>query len=245
MKKTLLPLLLMAGVILSVPALGQNDVYTVSSGEMIFSWSDATFTQDFMTQYQGAEVVDNPVRFTVFLHFGQYLHIDFSDRVGIYTGLGVRNVGMITNETLPTQITGSTELEDYKIVRRQYMLGLPLALKLGSFSKDFYFFGGGEIEWAFVFKQKYWNSFERSGEKMKYVDWFGSQTPSLIPSVFGGVQLPGGLNVKFKYYLTDFLDNTYNLNKNNTGTFNVGDLTRYESTPLMYVSVCYQIRFDK
>ena len=248
MKKLTLSLLALTTLVLSQTTFAQSKVYTVSSGEMIFSWSDAQFKESFMNQYQDAQVIEDPVRFTMFLHFGQYLHVDFNNNIGFFTGLGLRNVGMITNEKLPELISDNTATQNYKLIRRQYMLGIPLALKIGGFQKGFYFFGGGEIEWAFVFKQKYWNSFDRDGDKTKSVTWFGSQTPALIPSVMAGVQFPGGLNVRFKYYLTDFLNNSYGgyLNPSSGTSYNVSDLTRYKSTQLMYVSVCYQIplKFD-
>ena len=71
------------------------------------------------------------------------------------------------------------------------MLGVPLAIKLGSFKNHFYFFGGGEYEMAFHLKEKYWtDSFDRSGPKTKSTEWFSSQTPTFLPSLFAGVQFP-------------------------------------------------------
>jgi len=224
----------------------QSDVYTVTGGEMIFSQSQASLSQDFLDTYGGASIQGQNVRFTIFFHIGQYLHVDFSDNVGIFTGLGIRNVGMITHETLPNLGGGNPGdgYTNYNIVKRQYTLGLPLALKIGSFDKHFYVFGGGEIEWAFNYKQKYWTdqNFDRSGEKVKFNDWFADQTPDFLPSVFGGVQFPGGMNLRFKYYLTDFLNNSFGKGTNNSATsvYNVGDLSRYESSQLFYVSLCFQ-----
>jgi hypothetical protein len=153
---------------------------------------------------------------------------------------------MITDETLPTNVyTPGVEIqyENYNIIRRQYMLGVPLAIKLGSFKNHIYFFGGGEYEMAFHLKEKYWTaSFDRSGPKTKSMEWFSSQTPTFLPSLFAGVQFPGGINLKFKYYLTDFLNNNYKVSSNSTdgSSFSLSDLTRYESSELFYFSVCWQ-----
>jgi hypothetical protein len=222
-------------------------VYPVTSGELIFSQSQATFTQAFLTQYPGASLANNNVRFTAFLHIGQYIHCDFTDNIGFYSGLAIRNVGMITDETLPQTVSetggASVPYANYNVIRRQYMLGVPLAIKLGSFKNHLFFFAGGEYEVAFHLKEKYWtDSFDRSGPKTKSTEWFSNQTPTFMPSVFAGIQFPGGVNLKFKYYLTDFLNNDYKIgsNSNEGSVFNLSDQTRYESSQVFYFSLCWQ-----
>jgi hypothetical protein len=221
-------------------------IYPVSSGEIIFSQSNSSFTQDFMDQYPGARLAADNVRFTVFFHFGQYIHYDFNDKAGIYSGLGIRNVGMITDETLPQTVTligAQVPYQDHKIIRRQYMLGVPLAIKFGSFSNHFYFFGGGEYELAFVMKEKYWSDgFSRDGSKTKDVTWFSNQTPTFFPSLFAGVQFPGGFNLRFKYYMKDFLDTSYKAGGNalEGAGFDLSDLSRYQKSQVFYFSLCWQ-----
>ena len=65
----------------------------------------------------------------------------------------------------------------------------------------------------------------------------------LLPSVFGGIQLPGGINIKIRYYLTDFLNSDYH-SQGNTNAFNVSDLTRYKTTRLYYISLSWQFNSD-
>ena len=244
MKKTL-PLILLAFVALNLQ-LNAQKLYTVTTGEIIFSQSQSSFTQSFINQYPDTRLAADNVRFTVFFHLGQYLHYDVSDHLGFYTGLGIRNVGMITDETLPQTVSTSgsdVQYQDHKIIRRQYMLGLPLALKLGAFDNHIYFFGGGEIEMAFHFKEKYWTgSFERSSSKTKNTKWFANQTPTFLPSVFAGVQFPAGLNIRFKYYLENFLNSDYKLSSNTQegSSFSLSDLSRYQESQIWYVSVCWQ-----
>jgi hypothetical protein len=228
-----------------VPLMAQH-VYPVTSGEIIFSQSNTTFTQAFLDQYPGAGLSGNNVRFTAFFHLGQYIHCDFTDKFGFFSGLGIRNVGMITDESLPQTVSttgGTVPYSDYNVIRRQYMLGVPLAIKVGSFKNHLYFFAGGEYEMAFHLKEKYWtDSFDRSGSKTKSMQWFSSQTPTFLPSVFAGVQFPRGVNLKFKYYLTDFLNSDYKVSSNSTdgSSFSISDLTRYESSQLFYFSLCWQ-----
>ncbi len=218
----------------SVSIFSQTHIYTVSSGELLFQWSDVSFTDDYMQQHPNDELVGNPLRFTMFLHLGQYVHIDFNNNFGILSGLALRNVGFISDERLDFNDDGN--IQDFKIIRRSYTLGLPLAIKLGSFKNHTYLFGGGEYELAFAYKEKYWNSHNRSGSKSpKFTQWFGSQTPTFIPSVFAGVQFPGGVNIKFKYYLENFINNKYT-NPNNR----ISDLTRYKNVNVMYISLSWQ-----
>jgi hypothetical protein len=245
MRKSLYVLTLFCLGLATLPAKAQK-LYTQTSGELIFSNSQASFTKAFTDKYSGASLASNNVRFTMFFHIGQYVHYDFTNNVGVFSGLAIRNVGMITDETLPQQVaTGNGEVpyEQYKIIRRQYTLGLPLALKIGAFDKHLYFFGGGEYELAFHFKEKYWTgTFDRSGSKTKDTEWFSSQTPTFLPSVFGGVQFPYGLNLKFKYYLTDFLNADYKGNGNAVAgaTFDVSDQSRYQESNMFYFSLCWQ-----
>jgi hypothetical protein len=240
--------LLFFGLGLLYSPLQAQKVYTLTSGEIIFSQSQASFTKAFTDSYSGASLSGNNVRFTMFFHVGQYLHYDVSKNFGLFSGLVIRNIGMITDETLPQTValTGSSvppSYKQYKIIRRQYTLGLPLAFKIGDFDKHLYFFAGGEYEMAFHFKEKYWTgNYERSGSKTKKTEWFSNQTPTFLPSVFGGFQFPGGVNVKFRYYLTDFLDSNYKGNGNalEGAIFDVSDQSRYQESQLFYVSLCWQ-----
>lgn len=238
--------ILISLMLTGIPAMGQK-IYPVTSGEMIFSQSTTSFTQEFTNQYPDARVAADNVRFTVFFHLGQYIHYDVNDKFGLFSGLAIRNVGMITDEVLPQTVSisggASVPYEDYKIVRRQYMLGIPLAFKVGSFDKHFYIYGGGEYELAFHFKEKYWTgSFDRDDSKTKANEWFGNQTPTFIPSLFAGIQLPYGLNLRFKYYMTDFLNSGYKISSNTQegSSYDISDLSRYAESQIFYFSLCWQ-----
>lgn len=188
-----------------------QDVYTITAGELLFQSGSIEHSSDAM---------NTNMRFTLWFHLGEYVHLDIGNNVGFYTGLGIRNVGFITEEN------------DVKTKYRSYMLGAPLALKLGSFKNNFFVFGGAEYEWMFHFKQKTFVD----DQKIKYSDWFSNRTPSFIPSVFAGIQFPYGLNVKFKYYLNDFLNHDYQ------GSGDYSDYTGFEKTQVWYISVSFQIK---
>lgn len=233
--KFLFAMLIIAG---SFQLNAQTNVYTVTSGELIFSWADLSFNEAHMAANPDDQQVGNPLRFTAWFHLGQYIHMDFNNKIGIYTGLAFRNVGLISDEKL--DVNGI--VSDYKIIRRTYNLGLPLALKVGAFDNHIYFFGGGEIEMGYAYKEKFWKANTRSGAKTKYIEWFGNQSELFLPSVFAGVQMPGGVNVKFKYYLKDFLKNDYVRSDPNE---KVSDLSRYETSQIMYVSLSWQFNTGK
>ncbi|TRX70736.1 outer membrane beta-barrel protein [Carboxylicivirga sp. M1479] len=212
--------LLVALVLFSLSKVyAQTDVYTVTSGELIFSWADVEQQVPFPGEMQD---ISSNLRFTAFFHVGQYVHMDFGDAVGLYSGLAIRNIGFITEDD-------ALDLEKEK--HRSYTLGLPLAIKLGSFRNHFYVFGGAEYELLFHYKYKYWID----GDKHKTSEWFSDRTNRFVPSVFAGIQLPRGLNVKFKYYLDDFLNTDYKKGDNPRN-----DYSRYGKTQMFYVSLSWQ-----
>jgi hypothetical protein len=218
-------------------------VYDVTTWEFIFSLSDVSLTDEFSAQYPNAEITKSNVRFTPFFNVGEYWNFDFGDHIGFYSGFGIKNIGLITDERLP-DLVGSDLLVDYKIVRRLYTGGIPLAFKIGSFKENLYFFAGGEYEFAIHYKEKYWSDTQsRSGSKTKYREWFGKQTPLTMPSLFAGVQLPGGFNIKFKYYLDNFLNNDYVKGNNNVAgqPYDISDLTRYKQSSVYYISISWQL----
>lgn len=233
MKRLTLPALL--GLILFTCNLSGQKIYPISSGEIIFSNGTIEFTDEFMQENPYAQAAKVPVRFTVFFHYTQFWHFDLTENFGFFTGLGIRNIGIISDERLSfNNPTNENAYEDYKIIRRLYTGGIPLSIKIGSFKDNLYLFAGGEYEFAIHYKEKYWNANTRSGSKSKYKEWFGSQTPAFLPSVFVGAQFPGGFNLKFKYYMNNFLNNNYK-NKNQ-----ISNLERYKTSQVWYISLSWQ-----
>jgi len=229
--------------LLIIPTKAQK-IYSEIGGEFIFSFSDPQFSSAFKLQYTNAEVTKSDMRFTCFFHLDEYWHMDFTNNLGLYTGIGIRNVGLISDEKLP-DFVGSNQTIDYKIIRRLYTLGVPIAFKLGSFKDNFYFYMGGEYECAIQYKEKYWTDTQsRSGSKTKKYQWFGNQTPHFLPSVFAGIQMPHGLNLRFRYYLIDFLNPDYKTGNNDRAgaTYNIDDLSRYAKSQVFYISLCWQFR---
>ena len=193
--------------LLSLGKAWSQKIYSTSSGEMIFSWADV--------EYQNDDVPVN-LRFTMFFHWGQYWHADFTNNLGFYSGIAIRNVGFITDPS------------DY---------GVPLALKVGAFKENFYLFGGGEYELLFHYKQKLFVD----GDKKKFTEFFSDRTKRFVPSLFAGIQFPKGINLKFKYYMDDFLNEDFIGN-------DFGDLVDYSNygqTRVYYISLSFNFKTSK
>jgi hypothetical protein len=143
------------------------------------------------------KVYENPSirmvpRFSAFFHTGEQAHFQFSKNMGFYTGLGVRNVGMVNriNDTITLK-------------QRAYTLGIPAAIKIGNMAKRAYLALGGEIELFFHFKQKSW--IDGRDNKVKFREWFSNRTELINPSVFAEVNFGDGSFIKLRYYPMNWL----------------------------------------
>lgn len=229
MKRYLL-ILTLALVFISIEAQNRRIYYSTGS-EVIFSGANVDFN--------GTDVNTN-MRFTLFFHTQQLINFNLSDNIGLYTGLAIRNVGLIMedlyqNVGYDVDNTNPDYNKNTKIKHRSYSLGFPLAIKVGSFDKNFFFYAGGEYEWMFAYKQKKFID----GEKYKFTQWNSDRVNTWSPSLFAGVQLPYGFNLKFKYYLKDFLNQDF------TGQ-DFGqdvDYSQFESSNIWYFSVSYMINW--
>jgi len=206
-------------------------VYMSTGGEIILSGADVNFN--------GTDV-NNNMRFTIFFHLQQQVNFDLTNNIGLYTGLAIRNVGLIMEDYF--QNVGydvDQSHQDYnkntKVKHRSYALGFPIAIKLGSFEDNFFAYGGAEYEWMFHYKQKKF----LDGAKYRFKEWTSDRVNPWIPSWFVGLQFPGGFNVKFKYYMDDFLNQDF-----------VGqdfgedvDYSQFESTGIWYISICSMIKW--
>jgi hypothetical protein len=187
MKKIFI-LLLIAGLIIPLGIQAQQKTKTYFSGgtEFIFGFASIDNKGD-----DGGNVM----RFTGWFHLQGNLNIDLHRSFGLFAGLGIRNVGFIYND----RETG------LKKKYRTYNVGIPLGFKLGAMNHTL-FFAGYEIEFPTNYKEKTFNN-ERKDDKFNI--WFTSRVPALYNTLFVGVQLPYGIGIKFKYYLTNFFNQSY------------------------------------
>ncbi len=158
--------------------------YTANSGEIIFGFSEVDVNG--VSQETG-------LRFSLFFHYGKQWHFDFNDNIGMYTGMDIRNIGFKVKHADTTDIY------------RSYALGVPLAMKLGSFDNHFFLYGGGEYELFFHYKHKR----KTGSDKDKHSSWMSNRVNTFMPSLFFGIQFPKGINLKFTYYLDNFLNQDF------------------------------------
>jgi len=157
-------------------------IYTTSGGELIFSTA---------TDVEGA------LRFSPLFNIQNFLNYDLSHAFGLFSGWSLRNIGFIYE--VPDEIVDDVNLEIRKKFRT-YNIGIPVGFKLGDLN-DLFLYGGYELEIPFHYKEK---TFVNGDKNRKKSDWFSGKISPFQHSILLGVQLPHGMNIKFKYYFTDF-----------------------------------------
>jgi hypothetical protein len=151
-------------------------------------------------------------RFSLFLHLGEQFHYNFSQSAGFYTGISLRNTGMINrlNDTI-------------RIKQRVYSLGIPLAFKLGNMGKRIYVAAGAELELFFHFKQRSYLGTGRGRKQDQVIrEWLSSRHELFNPAVFMEFNFGKGSYIRLKYYLNPFLVSSrqnYTLNNGFEYTF--------------------------
>jgi len=160
--------------------------YSSTSLEMIFSFADIDVDS------VNASTV---LRWAPVLNIQFIYNFDMNKNLGFFTGIDMRNLGFIWK---------NDKGEKWK--HRVYTLGLPVGIKLGNLKSGMFVYAGYQIEYAFNYKEKY---FLNGSKKTKDVYWFTNRVNVWQSSVLLGLNFPGGANLKFKYYLTDLLDNEY------------------------------------
>jgi hypothetical protein len=211
----------------------EKRIYHSSGGEIILSGADMG--------YNGTNV-NNNMRFTLFFHTQQLINFDLTDNIGLYTGLAIRNVGLIMedlyqNVGYDVDNTDPNYNKNTTIKHRSYSLGFPLAVKVGSFSKNYFFYAGGEYEWMFAYKQKKFID----GAKYKFTEWNSDRVTTWNPSLFAGVQFPYGFNLKFKYYLKDFLNKDFSGQDFGQDV----DYSQFESSSIWYISLSFFVNLKQ
>jgi len=199
---------------ISFKTFGQTNIYTTSGIEILFSFANI--------QQDGNET-GSILRFAPVLNSQTFVNFDVAENAGFFIGAGVRNVGFIYDQD-----------SDTRKKFRTYNLGIPVGMKLGDLER---FFGyiGYELEIPFHYKEKTFIS-ER---KEKFTVWFSNRVPTVNHSLLVGVQFPYGLNLKFKYYFTEFFNRDFEELDPQTGTRS----KPYENLEVnvMYISVAFNL----
>jgi len=185
-KAILITMVLLIALLNEGMAQTKTNRYFTSGTEFVFSWASI--------DNNGTEG-GNVMRFTGWFHYQGHFHFDLNQSFGFITGLALRNIGFIYNN----QETG------LKKKYRTYNVGIPIGIKVGSMGRA-HLYAGYEIEFPTNYKEKTFNN-ERKDDKFNV--WFSKRTPALYNTLFVGVQFKYGINLKFKYYLDNFFNQSY------------------------------------
>lgn len=150
----------------------------------------------FASMKNNGEHLRNIPRFTMFLNIGSNFNKDFSRNFGVFTGINLKNIGLISKPT-----------DSLKLKQRVYTLGVPLGIKVGDLSSgSLFFFAGGEIDMAINYKEK---QFVNGDKVHKFNEWFSDRTPLLMPSLFAGFRFNPGFGLKVQYYPQNFFNKDF------------------------------------
>lgn len=128
-------------------------------------------------------------RFTYFFNFGVEVSPRKAKHLIPYTGLNIKNLGLITRA------------DSVKTKYRIYTLGLPLGLRL-RVGHETYLKAGVDFNWAFNYKEK---TFINDKKKTKFNEFMSERTPSLFAGMFAGLEVN-----KMKITATCYPSNFFN-----------------------------------
>ncbi len=217
--KNLIPVFALC-TLFTVSVSGQSKSYWSSGGEMLFSFANIT---------DNGVDESSTLRWAPVINLQGTYNYDLNQKVGIFSGIGVRNVGYIYENYQERTEEGHY----YKKKFRSYNIGVPVGIKFGNLNKTF-FYGGYEVELPFVYKEK---TFDQGDKIDKLTGWFSNRMELFQHGVVAGVQFPYGFNVRFKYYISQFH------NQNYTQSDGVKPYAGLESH-IMYFSVGYNLSWD-
>ena len=176
----------------------ENDVAgaikTKTKNKAYFVFEETWNFQYGMIQDNTGHKANSIVRFAPIGNMSLQLNKDFGNAVGIYTGLGTKNLGFITkNDT-----TGE------RVKSRAYCLSVPVGLKFGNMKKEKYFYLQGEFLWQFDYKEKVFSD----GQKTKRKNFYSPGINAINWSTTAGFNYKG-LTFGVEYTLTNFFSSNY------------------------------------
>lgn len=184
--------------------------YHHRSKKVYMSWGGDGPLLSFGDIKYAGEHVRNIPRFTFFFNVGHNFNYDFGKHFGMFSGINIKNIGLITKDN------------DVKLKRRVYTLGVPVGFKIGDVRRgSFFFFAGGSYDLAFNYKEK---QFINGDKKHKFNEWFSDRTPLLMPSLFAGLRMAPGFGLKVQYYPNNFFNQDFKETVNGVVTYPYRDV---------------------
>ncbi|ANQ50650.1 outer membrane beta-barrel protein [Flammeovirga sp. MY04] len=202
LRKLLLPLIGVA--LLSFSSFGQEkktDFYFSGGMEIIFSGMTAN-------KINNQEYGNDVIRFAPVFNGQTYFNMDLGNHFGLFAGVSIKNLGFIFD--VPDEYKADASSGTVRKKMRSYNVGVPVGIKVGNLN-GFFLYGGYEIEQPIHYKEK---TFVGGNKTNKFSMWFTDRVTTQ-QSVMLGVQFTEGLNLKFKYYLDPFFNESWGSDKEN------------------------------
>ncbi len=187
-------------IFFTISGVSQTETYFTSGGEMIFSFANID---------DNGSSESSIMRWAPCFNVQSMVNADLNKHFGLFSGLAVRNVGYIYGKYKVYNFDRSMQADGnyttYKKKFRSYNLAIPLGIKFGNLEKMF-FYAGYEVELPFLYKEK---TFENGDKINKITGWFSNRMNMFQHGFLVGIQFPYGMNLKFKYYLSNFHNQDY------------------------------------
>ena len=168
------------------------------------------------------------LRFTFGMNLGFHFNYDFDEHFGIYTGLGIKNIGF------------TDKISDSTIKRRVYTIGVPLGFKIGNLGGRQFIFLGGGIDVPFNYREKGWVNRKN---KTKFSEWFSDRTPDVMPYLFAGASFKPGITFKVQFYPSNFLNTSFEEDADPTG-YRAKPYRGYDAR-LLLLSIGFDIHYRR
>lgn len=141
------------------------------------------------------------LRFSYFFNVGLHFNYNYDEHFGIYTGVGIRNIGLIEKNG------------DTTIKRRVYTLNVPVGFKIGNLGKKNYLILGGGIDVPFNYREK---RYTERRDKEIFNEWFTDRTPSVMPYLQLGAMFNPGIALNVQFFPNNFFNTDYTETVNGT-----------------------------
>lgn len=175
----------------------QTILFGQSSKKPYGVFENKTLFQIGMIEDSAGNSQSSILRFAPFANYTLQAHKDFTNSLGVYTGIGLKNVGFIykPNDTLNS-----------KVKSRAYSISIPLGLKYGNMEDDKYFYLAAELLVQFDYKEK---AFSNGGDKSKRKNLYNNNPINAFNySAMIGYNYKG-FTIGAEYTLGDFYNSGY------------------------------------
>lgn len=190
MKKNFI--LFVAFLCLQISAFSQD----APNNKMYGVFENKTLFQLGMLEDSAGGNITPVLRFAPFANYTLQAHKDLSNKFGVYTGIGIKNVGFISRDNV----------NDVTVKSRAYCISIPVGLKYGNLKEDRYIFLSGEFLTQLDYKEKVFTN--DGNDKSKRKNFYPNDINLFNYSGSIGFNLKGFV-IGAEYTFSDFFSDKY------------------------------------